>query len=82
MVKENFFSKRERKEKKEKLLYKKIPLSTRNSIVMIMEDFPARWETTETGFNYSISTLELLERQILKNEGWNSLKAYNQNEFV
>lgn len=50
---------------------------------MIMSEYPERWETTETGFNYQISTLKLLEREILKNEGWNSLKAYNEkNRFV
>ncbi|MCD6093282.1 MAG: abortive infection family protein [Candidatus Omnitrophica bacterium] len=83
MVRENFFSKRESKEKKVKLLYDLIPSSTRNSIIMIMSEYPERWETTETGFNYQISTLKLLEREILKNEGWNSLKAYDeQNRFV
>jgi len=82
MVRDNFFSKRKTR-KKSALLYDVIPSTTRNSIIMIMSEYPDRWETTETGFNYQISPLKLLEREILKNEGWTSLKAYNeQNRFV
>jgi len=71
------FSKRHKNRLKSGQLSLSLSPGTKQRILYVIEQFDdSYYETTDTGYNYSRSFTEDLERDLLREHGWEHLKAY------
>ena len=75
------FSKRHKDRLKSGKLLLNLSPGTKQRILYAIEQFDdSYYETTDTGFNYSRSFTEDLERELLREHGWEHLKAFMKDK--
>ena len=59
----------------------KIPIAVRNRIWMLLQEFSETWyETTETGWNYNVNSMEDVTYRLKSEHGFEELKTYTKDK--